>query len=129
LLKALGFPIRIARRSQELRRDCGCRGWYRTGFSGRLLTGYNQAVSTHCQTHRDLRSAYGEAVETLRSALLVLGDAAGYPDEPEVCAAAQERVTLERTRCESLFKALKAHLSQHQCAPVRTAAWTATRSR
>jgi len=68
-------------------------------------------------------------VETLRSALLVLGDAAGYPDEPEVCAAAQERVTLERTRCESLFKALKAHLSQHQCAPVRTAAWTATGSR
>ena len=30
-----------------------------------LNAGYNQAVSTSCQTHRDLRSAYGEAVETL----------------------------------------------------------------
>ena len=82
---------------------------------------YNQAVSTSCQTHRDLRSAYGEAVETLRSALLVLGDAAGFPDEPEVCAAAQEQAALERTRCESLLKALKAHLGQHQCASVRAA--------
>ena len=73
--------------------------------------------------------SYGEAVETIRSALLVLGDAAGYPDRPEVCAAAQGQVTLERSKCESLLKALKAHLSQHQCAPMRTTAWTATRSR
>ena len=81
-----------------------------------MTAGYNHAVSISCQTHRDLRSAYGEAVETLRSALLVLGDAAGFPDEPEVYAAAQEQLTLERTRCESLLKALKVHLSQHQCA-------------
>ena len=93
-----------------------------------LTASYNQAVSTSCQTHRDLRSAYGEAVETLRSALLVLGDAAGFPDEPEVLAAAQEQVALERTKCESLLKALKAHLSQHQCAATRGVAWTATRS-
>jgi hypothetical protein len=89
---------------------------------------YNLRVSTSCQTHRDLRNAYGEAVETLRSALLVLGDAAGFPNEPEVYAAAQEQVTLERTKCESLLKALKAHLNQHQCAPSRGAAWTTARS-
>ncbi len=96
---------------------------------GRMSRGYNRAVSISCQTHRDLRSAYGEAVETLRSAMLVLGDAAGLADEPEVYAGAQEQVNLERTRCESLLKALKAHLSQHQCAPARNAAWTANRSR
>jgi hypothetical protein len=56
-----------------------------------LTASYNQPVSTSCQTHRDLRSAYGEAVETLRSALLVLGDAAGYPNEPEVSAEARSR--------------------------------------
>jgi len=64
-------------------------------------------------------------VETLRSALLVLGDAAGFPDEPEVCAAAQEQVVLERTKCESLLKALKSHLGQHRCASTRRAEWTA----
>ena len=89
----------------------------------RVIASYNRAVSISCQTHRDLRNAYGEAVETLRSALLVLGDAAGYPDRPEVCAAAQGQVTLERTKCESLLKALKAHLNQHQCA-VRSAVRT-----
>ena len=52
---------------------------------------YRQAVRTSCQPHRDLRSAYDEAVETLRSALLVLVGAAGFPNEPEVCAAAQEQ--------------------------------------
>ncbi|HSR06886.1 MAG TPA: hypothetical protein VLM42_07035 [Bryobacteraceae bacterium] len=51
-------------------------------------------------------------METFRSALLVLGDAAGFPNEPEVCAAAQEQVALERTKCEFLLKALKS-------APVR----------
>ena len=94
-----------------------------------LTASYNQPVSTSCQTHRDLRSAYGEAVETLRSALLVLGDAAGFPNEPEVSAAAQEQVALERTKCESLLKALKTHVNQHQCAQPRGVAWTAARSR
>ena len=100
----------------------------RYGIFRPVHAGYNLAVSTSCQTHRDLRSAYGEAVETLRSALLVLGDAAGFPNEPEVCAAAQEQVTLERTRCETLLKALKAHLNQHQCGSSRGGAWTAARS-
>ena len=90
---------------------------------------YNRSVSANCQTHRDLRIAYGEAVETLRSAMQVLGDAAGFPDEPEVWAAAQEQVVLERNRCESLLKALKAHLKQHQCAPARAVAWMAGRPR
>lgn len=96
---------------------------------GQLPPGYNRSVSTSCQTHRDLRSAYGEAVETLRSAMLILGDAAGFPDEPEIYTAAQEQVVLERGKCESLLKALKLHLNQHQCAPARTTAWTATHPR
>jgi len=78
-----------------------------------------------CRTHHDLRRAYGEAVETLRSAMLILGDAAGAPDEPEVFATAQAQVVLQRNKCESLLKALKTHLQQHQCAS-QAAAWTAT---
>ena len=80
-------------------------------------------MSTSCQTHNDLRQAYGEAVETLRNAMLIAGEAAGYTDEPQVYTSAQEQVAFQRVKCETLLKTLKTHVSQHQCA-VHAPAWS-----
>jgi len=77
-----------------------------------------------CQTHKDLRRAYGEAVETLRSAMLILADAASYPDEPEIYTTAQDQVAFQRSKCESVLKAIKTHMHQHQCA-THNAEWIA----
>ena len=78
-----------------------------------------------CETHRDLRRAYEDAVDTLRLLMRAQVDAAGTPGEPHLFKSAHDQVIYQQGKCDSLLKVLKTHVTQHGCA-AHTEMWTAT---
>ena len=72
--------------------------------------------SMDCEIHLDLRRVYVEAADRLRLLMGAEVDALGSSHEPQRLMSAHGEVTYQQGKCNSILKALKAHVAKHRCA-------------